>query len=152
MNSERSFCSFYCGDALYGVPIDRVLEVRIDHPVVPVPLSPGTVAGVMNIRGRIITALDLRALLHTDQTGRVPGTESLVVNARHEDIGLLVDRVGDIHELPPESAHPPPQTLDGPARRYITSVYRLDHELLCVIDSERLIDESLSHSPGGEAC
>lgn len=152
MNSERSFCSFYCGDALYGVPIDTVLEVRIDHPVVSVPLAPPAVAGVMNIRGRIITALDLRALLRPDQPPEPPGSESLVINACQEDIGLLVDRVGDIHELEPESCHAPPHTLSGPERRYITSVYRLEQELLCVIDAESLVEESLSLSPSGEAC
>lgn len=151
MNSESAFCTFFSGDALYGVPIDTVLEVRVDHPVSRVPLSDPAVAGVMNIRGRIITALDLRVLLGIDGEQEAHPRESLVLASEQEEISLLVDKIGDIHEPGRDALHAPPGTLSESVAQYITSVYRLEDRLLSVIDVRKLIDgemHSVSRDPG----
>lgn len=151
MNSESAYCTFYSGNALYGVAIDTVLEVRVDHPVSRVPLSDPAVAGVMNIRGRIITALDLRVLLGIDAEPGTRPSESLVLASEHEEISLLVDRIGDIHQPGPNALHAPPRTLSEPVAQYITSVYRLEDQLLSVIDVRKLIGgetQSVSTDPG----
>lgn len=107
-----------------------------------VPLAPGAVRGLINLRGQIVTAVDLRRrlALPDPEAGRLP----MNVVVRHGDgaVSLLVDEIGDVVEVDQEDFEPPPDTLHGPARELIRGAYKLKDRLLLPLDVERVLDVS----------
>ena len=101
----------------------------------PVPLAAAVVGGLINLRGRIVTALDMRTRLQL--APRAPGQLPVNVVVRHEEgvVSLLVDEIGDVVDVDDASAELPPETLPASAKALITSVYKLEPQLLLLLDS-----------------
>ncbi|SHG27821.1 purine-binding chemotaxis protein CheW [Jatrophihabitans endophyticus] len=127
-----------CND-LYGVPVDRVQEVLQDQRSTGVPLAPGAVSGLMNLRGEVVLVLDLRRRLAlADRTAEETPT-SVVIRIDGEVISLLVDRIGDVVDVDPAIFESPPETLGGVARELIEGAYKLDDRLLLALDVDRAV-------------
>jgi purine-binding chemotaxis protein CheW len=137
MGQTSQFCTFSLDQLLFGVDLQTVQEVIRELPMTPVPLAPAVVAGIMNLRGQLVTALDLRQQLEMDpaQAGLTP--MNVVVRSQDGAVSLLVDQIGDVVEVNEASFERAPETLQGKIRTMILGVHKLDARLLHVLDVEK---------------
>src|SRR5690625_4172742 len=126
------YVSFHLAEHLYGIPIRDVQEVLPARTMSPVPLAGADVAGLVNLRGQVVLALDLRARLGLPAA---PAERMLVVVTAGPDPGaLLVDHVGEVVEVSGHQCEPPPGTLAAPLRSLLRGTYKLDGRLLLALD------------------
>ncbi len=137
MPHTSQFCTFYLDKLLFGVELKGVQEVIRALDITKVPLAPGVVSGLMNLRGQIVTALDLRLRLELEP--RPAGMRPMNVVVRSDDgaISLLVDEIGDVVEVEEDTFERPPETLRGTIRSVITGVHKLNDRLLLVLDTNK---------------
>lgn len=126
------------GHQLFGLPIARVQDVFTPGRMTRVPLAPPEIAGVLNLRGRIVTAIDMRRRL--DLRERNAGSEPMAVGIEigGESYGLIVDAVGEVMKLPQEH-EPVPVNLDARLAGVASGIHRLDGHLLVVLDVDRVL-------------
>lgn len=124
---------------LCGVPVLSVRDVLGVQSITPIPLAPREVAGSLNLRGRIVTAVDLRARLGLAPLGEARGAMSVVVELGGELYSLLADEVGEVLSLDPVERAANPPTLDPAWRDVSLGVHRLGERLLVLLDVERLL-------------
>ncbi len=124
---------------LYGVDVGAVQEVLRGQTRTRIPLSPVTLAGLINLRGQVLSAIDLRALL--DLPVRDAGTEPMLVVIRvaGEPIALLVDSIGSVVDVDADQFEPPPDTLTGISRDLLLGAYKLENQLLLALDVDRAV-------------
>jgi purine-binding chemotaxis protein CheW len=142
MTESRQYCSFAIGDYYFGVQVRDVQEVIRYQQMTPVPLAPAEVGGLINLRGRIVTAIDLRRRLELQplEPGRRP--MNVVVRTDENLVSLLVDEIGDVMTVEPEAYEKVPDTLTGVARELIEGVYKLKDRLLLILNTEKAINLS----------
>lgn len=128
------------GGQLFGLPIQRVQDVFKPERVTRVPLAPAEIAGVLNLRGRIVTLIDLRRRLGFDQATGEPERMAIGVDTRGESYGLLIDSIGEVLRLGAETSEPNPLNLEPALARVSTGVHRLDDELLVLLDVDRVLE------------
>ncbi|MDX2186332.1 MAG: chemotaxis protein CheW [Opitutaceae bacterium] len=135
--SSRALCTFTVAGLYFGVDVLKVQEVLKPRPLAPVPLAAKEVEGLINLRGQVVTTLDLRRRLGFP--ARPAGEESMLMIARTADgnVGLLVDSVGDVIDVQQSDFEPPPQNVPAHARELVLGVYKLPKNLLHVLDVER---------------
>jgi purine-binding chemotaxis protein CheW len=128
------------GDQLFGLPISRVQDVFMPDRLTRVPLALPEIAGVLNLRGRIVTAVDMRCRLGLPR--REDGRPSMAVGIeyRGESYGLLIDTVGEVLKLADNTREANPVNLDARLARVSAGVHRLDKQLLVVLDVDRVLD------------
>jgi purine-binding chemotaxis protein CheW len=131
---EVEFVTFYVGDLLIGIDIHQVEEINRQVDVTPVPQSSPQVRGVINLRGEVVTVVDLRKVLDMGQIEIDEHSRTVVVNCGNEEIGLLVDRVADVVRERADQLDPPPANISGIDGRFFKGVYKLDKSLLIVLD------------------
>jgi len=127
------------GRQLFGLPIARVQDVFKLHRITPVPLAAEHVAGIVNLRGRLITVIDLRRRLAMAGNNADAGM-AVGIEYGGESYGLMVDAVGDVVSLDGTSAEPVPVNLDARLKDVASAVHRLPAGLLVMLDVERLLD------------
>lgn len=108
MSDEKQFCTFYLENRFFGVEVEKVQEVFRYQEMTQVPLAPSVVRGLINLRGQIITAIDLRQRLGMKNLSNDQKPMNIVVKADGEVVSLLVDRIGDVLEVKDEVLEPPP--------------------------------------------
>jgi purine-binding chemotaxis protein CheW len=130
MTQSQQFCTFFLDEMFFGVEVENVQEVIRHQSTTRVPLAPALVAGLINLRGQIVTAIDLRQRLGLPE--RSAGFLPMNVVVRGEDgpVSLLVDEIGDVVEVADSSHEPPPDSLQGDAKQLIRGVYKLKDRLL----------------------
>ncbi|MDP6405764.1 MAG: chemotaxis protein CheW [Alphaproteobacteria bacterium] len=134
------FVTITIADQLFGIPVLTVHDVLVAQKITPIPLAPPEVAGALNLRGRIVTAIDVRrALGLAPREGDDPGMY-VVVEHDEELYSLMVDTVGEVMDLPSDAFERPPTTLEPRWREVASGIYRLEGQLLLVLDVERLLD------------
>lgn len=138
---DGRFCTFMLDDLYFGVPVTQVQEVIRSSERTRVPLVSSVVNGLMNLRGEIVTTIDLRRRLGLPDRAE---TSSMNVVVRTDDgvISILVDEIRDVIEVGHVELEPMPATLAGPCRDLVSGIYKLDHALLLVLDIFRLLDLS----------
>lgn len=139
-HDDPRFCTFYLGDLYLGIPVTGVQEVIRSQERTRVPLVSPVIHGLINLRGEIVTTVDLRHRLELEP--RPPGQEPINVVVRHHDgvVSLLVDEIGDVFEVTNDDFDPLPPTLTGVYRDFVRGIYKLDSRLLLILDTERLLD------------
>ena len=152
MAQTSQFCTFYLDKLLFGVELKGLQEVIRSLDMTKVPLAPAAVSGLINLRGQIVTAVDLRRGLELKPSP--PGTLAMNVVVRSEDgpVSLLVDHIGDVVEVEETTFEPPPETLQGSVRSMILGVHKLNDRLLHVLDIEKacqMIDRAQLTKPNG---
>jgi purine-binding chemotaxis protein CheW len=132
----KQLCTFLVDGLLFGIDVKRVQEVIRYQEMTPVPLAPAVVHGLINLRGQIVTAIDLRTRLHLSE--RAAGQLPVNVVARNDEgaVSLLVDEIGDVVEVDESSFEPPPQTLNPVSKALIHGVYKLEPQLLLLLNTE----------------
>ena len=128
------------GGQLFGMPISRVQDVFMPERLTRVPLSSSDVAGVLNLRGRIVTAIDMRARLGLpkNEDGKPP--MAVGVELRGESYGLLIDSIGEVLKLADDSREVNPVNLDPRMAKMADGVHRLDGQLMVVLDVDRILE------------
>lgn len=137
MPAIRQFCTFYLDGLLFGVDLRNVQEVIRSHKMTRVPLAPAAVSGLLNLRGQIVTALDLRRRLGLRSETSDAQPMNVVVRSADGAVSLLVDEIGDVVEVEEDSFEPPPETLRGTVRTMILGVHKLSKRLMHVLDVEK---------------
>ena len=128
------------GDQLFGLPIGRVQDMFVPERLTRVPLSPPDVAGVLNLRGRIVTAIDMRCRLDLAKRADGQPVMAIGIDTRGESYGLLVDAVGEVMKFPDSACEAKPANLDRRWARVASGVIRLEGQLLVVLDVDRVLD------------
>lgn len=144
---EHQFCTFYLAGFFYGVEVEQVQEIIRQQEITPVPLAPEVVAGLINLRGQIVTAFDLRSRLGLSARGADERPTNVVVRHDGEAVSLLVDEIGDVVEVSDDSFEAPPDTLHGEARALTRGVYKLPGKLMHALD----LDTALLQKTSGRA-
>ena len=140
VGGARDYVTVTIADQVFGIPVLEVRDVLRPQDMTRVPLAPAEVAGVLNLRGRIVTAIDVRCRLNlpprdADDTGM-----NVVVDFHGEPYALVFDSVGEVLSLPDESYERAPPTLNPRWREVSEGIYRLDGRLLVVLEVERLLN------------
>ena len=139
MDQKRQFSSFFLADTLFGIPVENVQEITAAVDITPVPLASTAVKGLINLRGHIVTAIDLRTCLRLNDVPGERASVNVIVRVTEGYASLLVDQVGEIIEVDQETFEPPPETLLGAARDLIRGTYKLENRLMHVLDLERTL-------------
>lgn len=141
-------CGFYIGDFFFSVPLESVREVLKKAVVAPVPGTPPTVAGLLNLRGAIVTVLDIRSRLGLAPKPSAESGALLLLDDGDESVGLSIDRVGDVVGVEEGSFEPLPETLRGPARSLIQGAYKLPDRLMLALDLDAVLEAERSMAEG----
>ncbi|MBI2406680.1 MAG: purine-binding chemotaxis protein CheW [Gemmatimonadetes bacterium] len=137
MSAKQQFCTFALGESLVGVEVMRVQEILRFQEMTPVPLAHPVVRGLINLRGQIVTALDLRRRLDLPPRSADAHPTNVVVRAEGGAVAFLVDEIGDVVEVDDSTFERPPETLGGIARHLIVGAHKLRNRLLLVLDTDR---------------
>jgi purine-binding chemotaxis protein CheW len=137
---RKQYCTFYLDNQLFGVDVLKIQEVLRSQPTTVVPLAPGEIRGLINLRGSIVSTLDLRRRFHLKPLPDDTAPTNVVSQTTTGLISLLVDRIGDVVEVSQDDFEPPPETLESNARDLIDGVYKLRSGLLMILNVERTLD------------
>ncbi len=140
MEGARDYVTMTVADQLFGIPVLAVQDVLGPQRITRIPLSPAEVAGALNLRGRIVTAIDVRRRLGLPPRPADNPGMSVVVDYKGELYSLIVDAVGEVMSLPSESYERNPSTLDPRWREVSGGIYRLKGKLLVVLEVPNLLE------------
>lgn len=138
------YTTFYCDNSLLGLDIGNVQEINRNHDLTRVPLGHPCVRGVMNLRGEVVTMLDLRILMGLPKGTPSSRNRNLVIKCEGETFGLWVDGVADILTIDPQHITPPPSNLSIGEARLIRGVYQAEHSLVMLVEPREILNASLS--------
>jgi purine-binding chemotaxis protein CheW len=139
MSAANQFTTFYLDGLLFGVEVSKVQEVIRYQEMTRVPLASPVIRGLINLRGQIVTALDLRRRINFNERASDKLPMNVVVRSGAEIVSLLVDEIGDVLEVGEDDFERPPDTLQGEARELIRGTYKLKDKLLLVLDTEKAV-------------
>ncbi len=136
-SASRQIATFHVGPLYVGIDVSRVQEVLRYQPLSRVPLAPVAVVGLLNLRGQIVTAIDLRRCfgMPARRDGHVP--MHIVIRTAEGAVCLLVDAMDDVVDLSEARWSPTPESFDSPTRELVSGVYTLEDRLLLLLDHER---------------
>ena len=139
MTRTEILSTFHVGDFYCGIHTKEVIELTKDLEVTPVPLAPASILGLLNLRGQIVTAIDMRVRLSCER--KEISSDSIGIFYKHSGsfFSFIVDRVNEIIELDEKDFEPPPSNLTGPALDFVAGVYKMPGRLLLVLDPQKLI-------------
>jgi purine-binding chemotaxis protein CheW len=137
MADTRQFCTFFLDQFMFGVELEKVQEVIRHLELTEIPLAPEVISGLMNLRGQIVTGIDLRRRLDLPPRPGDVQPMNVVIRSADGALSLLVDNIGDVVEVTEESFERPPETLQGKFRDVIVGVHKLEKQLMHVLSTER---------------
>jgi len=143
----QQFCTFYVDGMFIGIDVQQIQEVIRYQDMTRVPLAAASIRGLINLRGQIVTAIDLRCRLGLSPREANTPPMNVVVRDGENAVSLLVDRIGDVLEVEDDLFEPPPSTVRTQIRELIVGAYKLPERLLLVLDTERVLSESDSRTP-----
>lgn len=141
----EQYCTFWVDDLYFGVPVDGVQEVLRHQPMTPVPRASEAVRGLINLRGQIVTAVDLRVRLGLPPRADDALPMNVIVRNRGEVVSLLVDDIGDVIDT---SGHggseleAPPTNMPPQVQQVVLGVRPLEESILLVLDADKAVDVS----------
>ena len=136
----KEYVTAMIGGQLFGLPIQRVQDVFVPERLTRVPLAPPEIAGVLNLRGRIVTLIDMRGRLGLEKRSDDSPAMAIGVESGGESYGLLIDSVGEVLKLDESAREANPINLDPRLARVSAGIYRLEGQLLMVVDVDRVLD------------
>ena len=145
MAQEHQYCTFYVAGYYFGIDVLKVQEIIRYQEMTRVPLAPPVVRGLINLRGQIVTAIDLRRRLELEARPDDQLPVNVIVRTDDGAVSLLVDKIGDVLDVEESLFEPPPETLRGTPRELIRGAYKLNDRLMLLLD----IDKAL-HVDGDE--
>ncbi len=133
--------TFWLSNYLFGLPISEVIEINRDLETTKVPLAPPYIKGIVNLRGQVLTAVDLAERIGLSTEGE-RAYNLIVRNEEEERVSLLVEKIGDILELPVEALEEPPEKIEGLERKYVKYVCQLPERLLVILKLPEVLQSS----------
>jgi len=143
-SETQDFVTMLIADQWFGIPVLGVQEVLGPQNIARVPLAPSEVAGSLNLRGRIATAIELRKKLSLPSREEGQSEMSIVVDRKGELYSLVIDSVGEVLTASPAQYERNPPTLEHAVREISQGIYRLEDKLLVVLDVDRLLNQEQS--------
>lgn len=140
-NRIVELATFFVGEALCGMDILKVQEINKLMERTWVPQAPEYVLGVLNLRGKIVTIIDLGKKLSLSATQLSDATRNIIVDSQDEYIGLLVDRIGDVVLADWDKVEPPPSNISGVQGKFFEGVYKTENSLVGILDVEEVLKE-----------
>ena len=141
-NNSMEFATFYIGDALCGMDILRIQEINKQMEMTRVPQAPNYVSGILNLRGQIVTVIDLNKKLGLTTTGSIKDDRrNIIVKSQEEYVGLLVDRISDVVKVEWDKVEPPPAGMDGLQGKFFKGVYKTEKSLVGILEMEEVLKE-----------
>ncbi len=137
MTQSEQFCTFFLDGHFFGVPVQQVQEVIRYQEMTRVPMVTQVIRGLINLRGQIVTAIDLRRRLGMAERPADQLPMNVVVRTDEGAFSLLVDEIGDVIEVEEKTFEQPPETMKGIAREMIRGVHKLNERLMHVLDIEK---------------
>jgi len=141
LNQSVEMATFYVGNALFGMDILKVQEINKILDMTVVPQAPEYVKGILNLRGQIVTIIDLGIKLGLSSIEVGPETRNIIVNSKNEYIGLLVDRIGDVERTTEDNIEAPPANIGGVKAKYFEGVYKKENSLIGILNVEKVLKE-----------
>jgi purine-binding chemotaxis protein CheW len=138
-NLNRQYSTFLAGGLFFGIEVRKVQEVLRYLEMTRIPRAPDVIQGLINLRGQIVTAVDMRARLGLPKRTNGESPMNMVVRSDDGAVSLLVDEIGDVVEVTAELYEPTPDNLPREQRELIEGVYKLEGRLLLVLDTERVL-------------
>lgn len=138
--ADAQYSTFFVGELFFGIDVLCVQEVLRFQEMTCVPLAPEVIEGLINLRGQIVTAIDMRRRLGLPPRSTDVRPMNMVVRTEDSAVSLLVDEIGDVLEVEGSAFEVPPDNLAPEARELIRGVYKLKDRLLLVLDTERAVD------------
>ena len=140
MSTDTQYCTFFLDDDFFGIEVGRVQEILRYQDMTEVPLSAPVIRGLINLRGQIMTAVDLR-----ERIGLPPREEgkrpiNVVIRRKDGGVSLLVDSIGDVMSPAEELAESPPENVNPRVRALLQGVYKLEGRLLQILDPDKLME------------
>jgi purine-binding chemotaxis protein CheW len=139
LGESIQYVTVVIGGQLFGLPISRVHDVFVPESITRVPLSRPEIAGVLNLRGRIVTTIDMRQRLHLPPRGDDGTPMAVGIEHKGESYGLLIDNVGEVLDLPSSGREPNPVNLDPRWATISGGVHRLNGQLMVILDVDRVL-------------
>ena len=129
--------SFYMGDFLLGITADKIVEINKDLEITPVPLADDYILGIMNLRGQIVTVIDLAKKIGL-QNKITPNLNLIIKTQDEAPISFVIEKIGDILEIPVSKLEKPPEKLEGIDKEYVEKIYQLPNKLLLLLNLEKI--------------
>ncbi len=145
-DTKEEFVTFTITEQLFGIPVLQIQDVLSSYQITPIPLAPPEITGSLNLRGRVVTAIDVRVRLGLPPRPEDAKSMSIVAENEGELYSLMVDSVGEVMALPQSAYERNLPTLDAKFRAFSDGIYRLDDQLLVVLDINRLLDYGRSEA------
>jgi purine-binding chemotaxis protein CheW len=143
LSDPKQFCTFYVNDTLLGIEVTAVQEVLKYQDMTEIPLAPSEIQGLINLRGQIITAINLRSRMNLPPRKNDRQSMNVITRIENEVVSFLVDSIGDVLEVEEESYEPVPSTVDTATRDLVSGVYKLEGKrLLMVLDATKAANGS----------
>lgn len=147
MLEQQQYCTFFLNKTYFGIAIQDIREIIRDRSTTPIPLASPDICGLINLRGQIVTVIDLQTRLGINEptvpliavTSDERANYNLLVQTEGEMVSLLVDDVGDILAFSKDSLEPPPATLKGRMRELLQGAYKLPDGFLLILDIEKVL-------------
>lgn len=139
VDRNRQYSTFYIGDLFFGIEVLKVQEVLRYLEMTCVPLAPGVIEGLINLRGQIVTAVDMRRRLGLPKRADGETPMNMVVRSDDGAVSLLVDEIGDVVDVAADTYEPAPDNMRKEHRELIEGVYKLEGRLLLVLNAERVL-------------
>ncbi len=151
LEASGQFSTFFVADLFFGVDVLNVQEVLRFQQMTPVPQAPRVIEGLINLRGQIVTAIDMRRRLGLPPRAGDKSPMNMVVRTSDGAVSLLVDEIGDVLDMDAATYERPPENLDPAAREIIRGVYKLKGRLLLVLDAERTAELTANSKAAGNS-
>ena len=142
-NKIVELATFYVGEALCGMDILKIQEINKHMEMTRVPQAPEYVLGVLNLRGRIVTIMDLGRKLELSPTELNNESRNIIVNSRDEHVGLLVDRISDVVLAEWDKVESPPANIGGIQEKFFEGVFKTENSLIGILDVEEVLKDEL---------
>lgn len=135
------FLTFHLGKEIYGLEIRHVTEIIVLQEITKVPDLPEFIIGVVNLRGNVISVMDMRKRFHLETKEYDDRTCIVVVNIKEITIGLLVDTVNEVLNIPEKQVDPPPKSHSGIKSSYVMGMGKVDEQVKILLDIEKILHE-----------
>jgi purine-binding chemotaxis protein CheW len=142
LQTSRQYATFFVDGLFFGIDVLQVQEVLRYQEMTPVPLAPDVVEGLINLRGQIITAVDMRRRLGVKRRPEGQTPMNTVVRTSGGAVSLLVDEIGEVVEVDGDAFEQPPDNVDPVALELLKGIYRMKDRLLLILDIEKTVDVS----------
>lgn len=143
ITQEREFCTFNVGGACFGINILKIQEINKYFEITSIPQATGYIEGILNLRGQIVTIIDLGKKLGLSPVDIKKETRNIIVNSQGESIGLMVDAINDVVAAERDDIEAAPANISGVKGKYFQGVLKTEKQLIGILDIDEVLNESV---------